>query len=41
LQEEELLNGKFYQLDELPVVPKKISLARKLIDYYLDSKGEV
>jgi len=41
LQEEELLNGKFYRLDELPVVPKKISLARKLIDYYIDCKGKV
>ncbi len=41
LQEEELLNGKFYRLDELPVVPKKISLARKLIDHYLTCKGEV
>lgn len=41
LQEEELLNGKFYSLDELPVVPKRISLARKLIDYYINAKGEV
>ena len=36
LQDEELDAGKFYTKDNLPEIPKKLSLARKLIDDWLE-----
>ena len=36
LQDEELSSGAFYTKDNLPEIPRKLSLARKLIDWWLD-----
>lgn len=36
LQEEELISGQFYHRDNLPTIPKKLSLARRLIDDWLE-----
>lgn len=36
LQEEELISGQFYHRDNLPAIPKKLSLARLLIDDWLE-----
>ena len=36
LQQEELSAGAFYTKDNLPEIPKKLSLARKLIDAWLE-----
>lgn len=38
LQEEELNAGAFYTKDNLPEIPRKLSLARKLIDDWLEEK---
>lgn len=40
IQEEELISAAFYTKDNLPVIPRKLSLARKLIDWWLE-QGEV
>lgn len=39
LQREELNAGGFYTRDKLPEIPKKLSLARKLIDAWLEEKN--
>lgn len=39
LQDEELSAGAFYTRDNLPEIPKKLSIARRLIDAWLE--GEV
>ena len=39
LQNEELSAGAFYSRDNLPEIPKKLSIARKLIDAWLE--GEI
>lgn len=36
LQEEELCAGGFFSKDNLPEIPKKLSLARQLIDWWLE-----
>ena len=36
LQHEELTSGGWYHRKHLPEIPEKLSLARKLIDYWLD-----
>lgn len=38
LQNEELSAGAFYSRDHLPEIPKKLSIARKLIDAWLEHK---
>lgn len=38
LQDEELSAGNFYRKDNLPEIPKKLSIARKLIDAWLEGK---
>lgn len=38
LQEEELSSGSFYTRDCLPELPRKLSLARKMIDWWLEQK---
>ena len=35
LQDEELSAGAFYSRDHLPEIPKKLSIARKMIDAWL------
>lgn len=37
LQEEELSAAAFYKRDNLPEIPRKLSLARKLIDWWLEN----
>lgn len=37
LQEEELCAGAFYPADRLPELPRKLSLARRMIDWWLDT----
>ena len=37
----ELTDGKFYSHDNLPMIPQKLSLARKMIDPWLESFEEV
>lgn len=37
LQEEELSSGGFYTKDNLPELPRKLSLARKMIDWWLEN----
>lgn len=37
LQEEELSSGGFYTRDNLPELPRKLSLARKMIDWWIES----
>ena len=41
LQQEELSAGAFYTKDNLPEIPKKLSLARKLIDAWLEEKDHL
>lgn len=36
LQDEELSSGDFYTRDNLPELPRKLSLARKMIDWWLE-----
>lgn len=38
LQDEELSTGAFYNRNNLPEIPKKLSIARQLIDAWLDNK---
>lgn len=40
LQEDELSAGAFYTKDNLPEIPRKLSIARKLIDWWLEEKEE-
>ena len=35
LQDEELSSGSFFSKDNLPEIPRKLSLARKMIDWWL------
>ncbi len=39
VQETELRSAQFYHKDSLPELPKKLSLARKMIDWWLETKG--
>lgn len=39
LQEEELSSGEFYTRDNLPELPRKLSLARKMIDWWIEEKA--
>ena len=41
LQQEELSAGAFYTKDNLPEIPKKLSLARNLIDAWLEEKDHL
>ena len=36
LQDEELSSGDFYTRDNLPELPRKLSLARKMIDWWIE-----
>ena len=36
IQEEELRNAAFYTKDNLPTLPQKLSIARRMIDWWLD-----
>lgn len=38
LQKSELSRGAWFRYDNLPVIPEKLSIARKLIDYWLEQK---
>ena len=38
LQDDELSAGAFYTRDNLPEIPKKLSIARRLIDAWLEGK---
>lgn len=38
LQDEELSAGEFYSRENMPEIPKKLSIARKMIDAWLDGK---
>ncbi len=38
LQTEELSSGRFYTADELPELPGKISLARQMIDWWIEAQ---
>lgn len=38
LQNEELSTGEFYAKDNMPEIPKKLSIARKMIDAWLEGK---
>lgn len=40
LQEEELSSGDFYTKDNLPNLPRKLSLARKMIDWWLEHPAQ-
>lgn len=40
LQEEELSSGDFYTREKLPELPNKLSLARRMIDWWIDSPDE-
>lgn len=40
LQDEELSAGSFFTKDNLPEIPRKLSLARKMIDWWLDQQDE-
>ena len=37
VQESELMSASWYAIDNLPKIPEKLSIARKLIDYWIDS----
>ena len=37
LQADELSSGAFYSKDNLPEIPRKLSIARKLIDWWLEN----
>ena len=39
LQDEELSEGAFFTKDNLPELPRKLSLARKMIDWWLEQKS--
>ncbi|WP_321480913.1 NAD(+) diphosphatase [uncultured Bacteroides sp.] len=38
LQKEELSSGAFYAVDNLPEIPRKMSLARKMIDWWIEEE---
>ena len=38
LQKEELSRGKWFMKENLPILPEKLSIARKLIDAWLADK---
>ena len=38
LQQEELAAGAWFTKDNLPTIPEKLSIARKLIDYWLEKQ---
>ena len=38
LQRSELSNGGWFHKDNLPVIPEKLSIARQLLDYWLENK---
>lgn len=38
LQDEELSSADFYSKDNLPEIPRKLSIARKLIDWWLENE---
>ena len=38
LQDEELSAGEFYSRDNMPEIPKKLSIARQMIDAWLEGK---
>ena len=38
LQDEELDFGQFFTIDNLPELPKKLSLARKLLDWWIEKQ---
>ena len=38
LQDEELSAGEFYSHDNMPEIPKKLSIARQMIDAWLEGK---
>ena len=38
LQEEELSEGRFYTKDHLPELPRRLSLARKMIDWWIEKQ---
>jgi NAD+ diphosphatase len=38
LQKEELSRGKWFSKDNLPILPEKLSIARRLIDAWLEGK---
>ena len=38
LQKEELSRGKWFSKDNLPILPEKLSIARKLIDAWLENR---
>ncbi|EKC79828.1 hypothetical protein LEA_02031, partial [human gut metagenome] len=38
LQKEELSRGKWFTKENLPILPEKLSIARKLIDAWLADK---
>ena len=38
LQEDELSSGDFYSKENLPEIPRKLSIARKLIDWWLENE---
>ncbi|MCS3199670.1 NAD(+) diphosphatase [Candidatus Bacteroides intestinigallinarum] len=40
LQDEELSSGDFYTRDHLPELPRKLSLARKMIDWWIEHPNE-
>jgi len=39
LQEEELSCGGWFRYDQMPAIPGKMSMARRLIDTWLKEKG--
>lgn len=39
LQDEELSSGSFYTRDNLPELPRKLSLARKMIDWWIEQES--
>lgn len=41
LQEEELTDGGFFHYSNLPKLPGKMSIARKMIDHFLDKKTNI
>lgn len=40
LQDEELDFGRFFTIDNLPELPKKLSLARKLLDWWIEKQNK-
>lgn len=40
IQKEELRNAAFFSKDNLPTLPQKLSIARKMIDWWLDEKKQ-